>query len=331
MKRIAAFVALALFVGCYTRPPPCDPSTIDWPACIDPTQPALADAGAPRLGASLLYPGGSVRSISITDSTATGRSLLTCASAAACRTALGLSNIDTFENSATAWCNSVVAFTYTPKVIYADAFSAAGGIGSRWTNLISGTAARTIITAPSAQERGGGQQYTTGATASSEAQWIPVSNGLGAFSMGVADDLVAATSKWCVQWDFAYQTTPDAQAGFGLGWINPNGTSGPVLGVQGSGSTTLFRLYTRAGAGTSSNVTIDNKRHRARMWHDGGVAAGTINWSIDGVAQTPVTGYAWGQPAGPYGNVFNGSTAAAQTVRIYEAFYAVDGVLNPPP
>jgi len=53
---MAAGVALAIYTvatspGCYdpNKPPPCDPSTIDWPRCIDPTQPmAVRDGGSER-------------------------------------------------------------------------------------------------------------------------------------------------------------------------------------------------------------------------------------------------------------------------------------------
>lgn len=44
-----AVYALASAVGCYRELPPCDPSTIDYPRCLDPTQPLAArDAGAER-------------------------------------------------------------------------------------------------------------------------------------------------------------------------------------------------------------------------------------------------------------------------------------------
>lgn len=46
-----AVLALAGAVSCYdpNKPPPCHPGTIDYPACIDPTQPRAArDAGADR-------------------------------------------------------------------------------------------------------------------------------------------------------------------------------------------------------------------------------------------------------------------------------------------
>lgn len=43
--------AMVSAVGCYdpNKPPPCNPSTIDYPRCLDPTQPTAArDAGVDR-------------------------------------------------------------------------------------------------------------------------------------------------------------------------------------------------------------------------------------------------------------------------------------------
>jgi hypothetical protein len=67
------------------------------------------------------------------------------------------------------------------------------------------------------------------------------------------------------------------------------------------------------------------------MWHDGGVATGTVNWTIDNVAQTALTGVTWGVAATPYFRMQNGSTAASQTAILYDAIYQVDGVQIPPP
>lgn len=334
------YFSLALLGACYdpNNLPPCDPSTIDYPRCLDPTLPSKAKQAqggqgghAQSFGASIIYPGRNTSSTYIADSTATGRSLLTCATAAACRAVLGISNIDETCSAGIALANSLISFTYTPQAFCSDGYAAMGSTGSRWNNILSGSAARTVVTSPTAQERGGATQYTTGATASSQAQWLSIPNGLGVFATGVADDLTSATSKWFMQWDFSYQTTPDAQSSMGLGWIDPAGTATMFFGVQGSGSTSFFRFFRTGVAGTSSTVSIDTKRHRVRLWHDGGVATGTINWSIDGVAQTPITGISWGTAAGPYGTILNGTTAAAQTVRLFSSVYVVDGVQNPPP
>jgi hypothetical protein len=331
MKRIAAFLLTAALVACYDKPPPCNPNTIDWPRCIDPTQPSLkGDASAPKMGASLIYPGGTVYPVSIYGSTATGRSLLTCASAAACRTALGITDVSTLESDAIAHANSVVAFTYSPHFVWHPPAAAKfSSFGSQWSALVGGTGATAgVVTG----ERGGATQLTTGATASSTVELIDVPNGLGIYGTSFTDDLVAAGSKWHVQWDMKITTVPDSQTMFEAGWVQPNGGAlGVMVGVQGSGSTANYRLFIHGGAGVTGSVAIDTKRHRFRMWHDGGVATGTVNWTIDNVAQTALTGVTWGVAATPYFRMQNGSTAAAQTAILYDAIYQVDGVQIPPP
>lgn len=330
MKRIVStLLTMAVLSACYKTPPPCDPSTIDYPRCLDPTQPSLNGKPGNALGASLIYPGQTTRSTSIVDSTAIGRSILTAASASAILSILGVSNLDSWENRAVAHANSVVTFRAAHHTWFGSVVPKLGTLGSDWTALFSGSGATTIV---QSGEEGGCSQITTGATASSGVEGISVVNGLGSYGASYISDLTAAAGKWHVTWDWKLTTVPDAQAEFVTGWATPAGVPIIGVGVRGAQSTGFYRLFVAGTAtGQTGTVARDTKRHRAEFWHDGSVAAGTINWTIDDVAQTAVTGYSAGAPGAPYFRIINGSTAAAQTAIICQYGYQGDGVQIPPP
>lgn len=333
MKRISALLALVILASCYdpNKPPPCHPGTIDYPRCIDPTLPAKKNQTQtpPQFGASLLYPGGTVYPVSIYGSTALGRSILTAPSASAVLALLGVQNIDTWENAAIAHANSVVSFRSGHHTWFGSAVAKLGTGDARWTTLLTGTAAVTIV---QSGEEGGCNQITTGVNAASSAEGISVVNGLGSYGASYVSDLANATAKWHVAWDFKFTTTPDAQAEFAVGWASPAGAPEVGVGIRGAQSTGFYRLFRQMTAtGQTGATAIDNKRHRTMFWHDGSVAAGTVNWMIDGVVQTPLAGYNPASPGAPYWRIANGTTAAAQTVILCQFGYQGDGVAIPPP
>lgn len=329
MKRITALLALVAFAaGCYdpNKPPPCHPGTIDYPRCIDPTQPAQKPQA---LGASLIYPGSTVYPANIYGSSAIGRSILTASTASAILTILGIQNVDTWENRAIAHANSVVTFRSAHHTWFGSATAKLGTLGSDWTTLLSGTGAVTIV---QSGEEGGCNQITTGVNAASSVEGIAVVNGLGSYGTSWVSDLANSTSKWHVTWDFKITTVPDSQAEFAVGWASPAGAPEVGVGIRGAQSTGFYRLFRQMTAtGVTGTTARDTKRHRAEFWHDGSVAAGTVNWTFDDVAQTALTGYNPASPGAPYFRIANGTTAAAQTAILCQYGYQGDGVAIPPP
>lgn len=242
--------------------------------------------------------------------------------AATARANLGIVDLTDQANNELAHANLVCDFDFPSLIWHEQCVAKIGTLGSKWTPLLSGDGAITIV---QSGLRGGGNQCTTGATAASAVALISIVNGLSAFGGSFMDDLVAASSKWHVEFVAKITTTPDAATEWGIGWIKPDGAAQLLLGVRGASSTTKFRLFSGA-TGADSTVDIDTNFHRFRIWADG-ATPGTIFFSVDNESPISIAGFAWGAAAAPYMNITNGATAAAQTIVLQDAYYRANGVL----
>lgn len=264
-----------------------------------------------------------VGSMALTDFPAVARAFLAATTEAGQRAALGLLDLTDEASAELAHAKSVCAFANPTKLWFADALAKLGTFGSKWTTLLGGTGNVSIV---QTGERGGVNEITTGATASSYVQLISCINGLASYGGAMMNDLTAADSKWHVQFDFKLTAAVDNVTELGFGWISPGGAPGPVVGVRGAQSTGFYRLYVSGSStGVNSTVAIDtNVWHRARMWGNGD---GKIYASIDGETPIQLTGYSYGTEAAPYGNFLNNGTAAARKWRTAGIYYRVDGNL----
>lgn len=265
----------------------------------------------------------SLLSTAISDSTATGRALITAASAAAARTVLGIDDVSTLLSQSIAHAKQVCNFAFSPNVWHADGVSKPGTAGGRWGTVILSAGSTNV--ADVAGETGGGWVLTTSGASGGIIELLSVPNGLGLYGASLMPDLVAAASRWHVEYDFRVNSTPDAQTNLGCGWAKPDSTQGPVLGIQGASSTTKWRLFTPGGSGVSSTVNIDTARHKARIWANG-ATPGTIFFSVDGETPVSIASVAWGQAACPYMFFGNGTTLAAQNLNLWNAIYVTEGV-----
>ncbi|MEP6651811.1 MAG: hypothetical protein ABJA82_00540 [Myxococcales bacterium] len=274
----------------------------------------------PKMGSSLLYPGRGTTAIGISDSTAAGRALLTAASAAAQRAALGISDVTEEASNELVHANTVCAFTLPSVLVTFPALAKPGAAGSAWAQTAgSGTAA---ITRVASGIRGGALQLTTGASGGEiDLAAGPVAD--AAFGGSFVDDLVAATSKWHVEYVAKITSTPGATTEWGLGWISPPGLIGPMMGVRGAQSTAKFRMFQgNTATGVNSTINIDTNWHRFRMWANGDTL---IYFSVDN--ETPVTlSTTWGAAASPFAWLVQASSS--QTVLLAGARYRVDGVVQ---
>lgn len=255
----------------------------------------------------------------LTIGSAAGRAVLDALTAAAQRTALGIVDLTDEENSALAHANTVCAFTYPSVLAKFPALAKPSQPGSAWVQSAgTGTAAVTRVASGS---RGGALQLTTGASGG-EIDFVAGAVADGVFAGSFVDDLVAATSKWHVEYTAKVTSTPGATTEWGLGWISPPGTPGPMMGVRGAQSTAKFRMFKGGTAtGVNSTVSIDTNWHRFRMWGNGD---GLIYFSVDN--ETPVTlSTTWGAAAGPFVNLIQASSQ--QTVLLGAARYRVDGMV----
>jgi hypothetical protein len=264
----------------------------------------------------------------VADFPGAARTLLAATTEAAQRAAIGLSDLTDEALGELAHANTVCGFSYPSECRTFDNEAKIGTLGSRWTALPSGAtgglgnSGKGIVTSG---WRGGANQITTGATAGSACSLIAIVNGLLLYGSSLMDDLVGATSKWQVEAVIRMDTTPDAQAKMGIGWIDPGGNALIFMGVQGSGSTTKFRVWKEGGGGTgaTSTVNLDTNPHRLRMWGNGD---GKIYFSVDNETPIQLTGQSWGMAATPYVTIENGSTNAAQTVTLGTIRYRTDGM-----
>lgn len=255
-----------------------------------------------------------------------GRLLLAAATAAAERSALGLSDLTDEDTNELAHANTVCAFTYPSTLWRPSLLPKIGTLGSDWTALAVGSGAlgnsgKGIVTSG---VRGGANSITTGASASSSLDLISTVNGLALYGGAIMDDLVAATSKWHLEFVAALTTTPDAQTEFGEGFIDPGGSVVLLAGIRGASSITKFRLF-KSGTSTGVNSTVnwDGNPHRFRVWANGD---GLIYFSVDN--ETPVTlSTTWGAAATPYVHLGNGTTAAAQTANLWAPRYRTMGMV----
>lgn len=264
-----------------------------------------------------------VASANITDSTVFGRALLTAASAAAQRTALGLLDLSGVEMSALAHANSVCAFTKLPTVWRAYMNPKTATAASKWiTHDIGGTGGIVqIVTGADV----GGREITTGATANSYCQLSSLEG--STYVQPLSAELIGA--KWHFECDFKLVTAIDNVTELGIGFNDGALSYGrPLIGVRGHQSTGFFRCFLGVSAtGANSTVAVDlNVWHKLRMWSDG--TAGTIYFSVDGETAIALTGLASTGVVGPYIRTHNGATAANRGIRNRYAFYTTEGLLT---
>ena len=260
-------------------------------------------------------------SMDVADFPAQARALLAETTQAGQRSALGL--VDLTDEASGELANAVAncGFTYPSKLWTADALAKIGTLGSKWTPLIGGTGAVSIV---QTGERGGVNEITTGGTGSSSVQLISCINGLASYGAALMNDLTASDSKWHVQFDFKLTAAVDNVTELGMGWISPGGSPGPLLGVRGHQSTSFFRLFIMGSStGVDSTRPVDiNVWHRARMWAGGD---GKIYASIDNETPMELSGYTYGTEATPFASFSNNATGAARKWRTGSAHYRVDG------
>lgn len=183
-----------------------------------------------------------------------------------------------------------------------------------WT--VSGSGANSQVTTL----KGGVVQLTTGATAGSQAGILPISAGTNAFI------LRGDTEKWYYAARFAVTTTPDAQTWCAVGWLNVAQSRIIDVGVFGGDSTTKYAL--RVGNSTNpgtrqsalSTVSIDTGFHTFEVYSD--AASTTLKFRVDGETPVSLVGSTYGTDASyPWVECNNGTTAAAQTLKLDEALY----------
>lgn len=267
-------------------------------------------------------PSRSLPSTAISDSTATGRALLTAASASAARTVLGIEDVSTIETQSISHAKTVCNFAYQPFVWRANCISKPGSAGSEWGGVI--LSASSTNTADTSGETGGSFIMTTSGASGGQVEWLGVNNGIGTYGSSVMPDLVRAQDRWHLEFDFKLNSTPDAQTTFGQGWADSGGGTTMFLGVLGSSSTAKYRFW-QGATGALSTISVDTARHRARVWANGGTP-GTVFFSIDNETPISVAGVTWGTMATPYGKISNGTTLAAQNVNLYQSIYVLEGV-----
>ena len=268
-------------------------------------------------------PSRNLASTAISDSTVTGRALLTATDAAAARAALGIDDVTTIETQSIVHAKTVCSFAYPPFVWRANCVSKPGSAGSEWGGVVLSASSTNV--ADTSGETGGSFVMTTSGASGGQAEWIGVNNGLGTYGSSVMPDLVRAQDKWHLEFDFKLNSTPDAQTIFGQGWADSGGGTTLMIGVQGSGSTTKFRLFATGGFAVNSTINIDTARHRARVWANGSTP-GTIFASIDGETPISMSSVTFGTMATPYGKISNGTTLAAQNANLYQSVYVIEGV-----
>lgn len=256
MKRLLLFV-LALSASCYNpnKPPACDPSTIDWPRCVDPTQ--------PKLGSSLIYPGNTVYPTSIFGSTAAGRAMLTAADAAAQRTLLGIQDVGDLRNYAIARAISLLSLS-NPTVVVDESFVAKPGSSP---SFFAGTSTNVSTLS------GGWKKIAAGAVSGNSNAWTQAD----VSTAGTVSNV--GTQKWYQLWVIKLDAAADSTAQVQFGWINTAfSVVQPLVGMQGASSTTKFRFFDGT-TGATSTVNLDTGVHIIEHWGDG---AAHINASVDG-------------------------------------------------
>lgn len=233
----------------------------------------------------------SLLSTAITDSTAAGRALLTAATAAAQRTALGITDIGDLRNYAIGRAIALLGVA-SPNVALDEPFLDRPGVAHATFNSVAGTIADVET------KQGGWKSVTTAAGDGSSAS----------IGTSEADAFISnvATKKWYMLWKFAVPTTVGATTRIEIGMIDTGlSADQPTFGVQGATSTTKFRFTDRT-AGVNSTVAIDTAEHVAEMWC---VGDSVIHGSID--SETPVT-YTTAKSAAqtPYAQILNGTSGS---------------------
>ncbi len=251
----------------------------------------------PKLGASLVYPGRSISSTGIADSSAIGRSILTASTATAARSALGVSDIGDLRNYAIARAIAVLGLT-NPTVVVDESFVSnprvTSGGNATSPSFFAGVA--TNVTSLS----GGWKKITAGAVAGNTSAWQN-------YELSTAQVVSnVGTQKWYQLWLVKLDAAADSTAQVQFGWIDTGfSVVQPLVGMQGPSSTTKFRAYDGT-TGATSSVNLDTSVHVIEHWGAGG---GSINISVDGESAASYT-TAKTNAVSPFVQVVTGSGGA---------------------
>lgn len=268
MKRIAFLIALALA------------------ACSVKSTPET------KLGATY-YPG--IPSSSISDATATGRSILTAADAAAVRSILSIQNVGDLRNYAITRAITVLGLT-NPTVVVDESFVAKTG---SIPNFFAGTSTNDATLS------GGWKKISATATPGNSTAWTQADYATGQAVSNVG------TQKWYQLWLIKLNSAADSTAQVQFGWIDTGfSVVQPLVGMQGPSSTTKFRFYDGT-TGATSSVNLDTSVHIIEHW---GAGSGSINASVDGEATVSYT-TAKTSAVTPFVQIVTGS-GGAQTASI---------------
>lgn len=255
---------------------------------------------------------------------AAGLAVLSAADAAAQRAALGIVNVTSMDTSALAYANSVCNFANPPwmtRIDFTDKASTTAPSGNKWKIGLGTSGTQTYPTTGG----GGGMNLSTGAS-STTMNGVTVTDTV--FGDAWIPDLVLAASRWMVQWDFAFTSTPTANTYLFLGWIAADGSAyGPGVGVFGGGSTTKFGFAKHNVATfTNSTISIDANTHRVRMWANGSTP-GQVFFAFDNETPISITGVTMGKVSAPYWEFKCTDVGAAQTCRLKTSYWVIDGEL----
>lgn len=252
-----------------------------------------------------------------------GFALIAAADVPAERALLGLVDLTSMDNAALARANLLCKFTNPAFGRRLAMNSQLGTLGNPWRQNLGASGAQ------STPATGGGEGIKLSTGAASTTITGQLSSDGAAFGQPWTPDLVLASSKWYVQWDFQFLTVPTANTHLYLGWVATNGSAfGPGIGVFGSGSTTKYAFAKHNAATiTPSTVSIDTNTHRARMWHDGAVTPGTVFFQFDAEAPISIAGVTMGTPAAPYWEFVCSDVGAPQQCVLKTSYAYVNGEL----
>lgn len=248
--------------------------------------------------------------ITVTDNPTGDTTTLTASATAA---GLGLTSVLQAE---LAHANLVCGFTNPSEALVVDMREAvgAGNAGFKSNSLVNSGALTRVFTTDDA----GSKQVTSGATATSWAQLYSLAD--TCYVEPTFPDTI--NSRWHFECNMKVTTAPDANTSIGFGVADKDLTPGFVVGVRGAQSTTKYRLFIwGTSTGVNSSVSVDTNWHRFRAWCAGGT---TVYFQVDSETPVSITLTSTGV-VGPFLDVRNGGTAAAQTIRTRYAIYRYDG------
>lgn len=227
-----------------------------------------------------------------------------------------LSSIDDTSTAALIHANSVCGFTNPSRSLLVDMREPPGATNVGFKSISQVNSGANIRVFSGADS--GSRQFTTGATAVSWSQLYSLAD--GCYVEPTFADII--NQRWHFECDIKLSTTPDANTSLLFGLSDTSLTPSIGVGVRGAQSTTKYRCFIwGTSTGVNSTVTIDANWHRLRMWCAGGTL---VYFQVDN--ETPVS-FSPGTAGvvGPFFDIRNGATAAAQTVRTRYAIYRWDG------